>query len=105
MCVFWLINSKPTRGRWVSGLCGKPFKFDALEMAQKLGLERRVPLPLRGGVVYDRAWTGYTLSKLVKQAEPKASAKYVKFYTAMKPAEIPGLALASISLAIHQRPS
>ena len=37
-------------------------------------------------------WTGYTLSKLLKQAEPKASAKYVKFYTAMKPAEMPGLA-------------
>ena len=77
----------------VSGLCGKPFKFDALEMAQKLGLEERV-YRFRCVEAWSMIvpWTGYTLSKLLKQAEPKASAKYVKFYTAMKPAEMPGLA-------------
>jgi sulfoxide reductase catalytic subunit YedY len=77
----------------VSGLCGKPFKFDALEMAKKLGLEERV-YRFRCVEAWSMIvpWTGYTLSKLLKQAEPKASAKYVKFYTAMKPAEMPGLA-------------
>ena len=77
----------------VSGLCGKPFKFDALVMAKKLGLEERV-YRFRCVEAWSMIvpWTGYTLSKLLKQAEPKASAKYVKFYTAMKPAEMPGLA-------------
>ena len=77
----------------VSGLCDKPFKFDALDMAQKLGLEERV-YRFRCVEAWSMIvpWTGYTLSKLLKQAEPKASAKYVKFYTAMKPAEMPGLA-------------
>ena len=72
----------------VSGSCGKPFKFDALEMAQKLGLEERVPLRCVEAWSMIVPWTGYTLSKLLKQAEPKASAKYVKFYTAMKLAEM-----------------
>lgn len=77
----------------VSGLCDKPFKFDAQEMARKLGLEERV-YRFRCVEAWSMIvpWTGYTLSKLLKQAEPKASAKYVKFYTAMKPAEMPGLA-------------
>ena len=77
----------------VSGLCDKPFKFDAQEMAGKLGLEERV-YRFRCVEAWSMIvpWTGYTLSKLLKQAEPKASAKYVKFYTAMKPTEMPGLA-------------
>lgn len=77
----------------VSGLCDKPFKFDAQEMARKLGLEERV-YRFRCVEAWSMIvpWTGYTLSKILKQAEPKASAKYVKFYTAMKPAEMPGLA-------------
>ena len=77
----------------VSGLCDKPFKFDAQEMARKLGLEERV-YRFRCVEAWSMIvpWTGYALSKLLKQAEPKASAKYVKFYTAMKPAEMPGLA-------------
>ena len=59
-------------------------------MAQKLGLEERV-YRFRCVEAWSMIvpWTGYTLSKLLKQAEPKASAKYVKFYTAMKPAEMP----------------
>ena len=77
----------------VSGLCDKPFKFDALDMAKKLGLEERV-YRFRCVEAWSMIvpWAGYTLSKLLKQAEPKASAKYVKFYTAMRPAEMPGLA-------------
>ena len=67
---------------------GKEFKFDAQEMARKLGLEERV-YRFRCVEAWSMIvpWTGYTLSKLLKQAEPKASAKYVKFYTAMKPFE------------------
>lgn len=64
-----------------------------MEMAKELGLEERV-YRFRCVEAWSMIvpWTGYTLSKLLKKAEPKAAAKYIKFYTAMKPAEMPGLA-------------
>tara|TARA_B100001971_G_C18129402_1_gene503965 strand:+ start:112 stop:1038 length:927 start_codon:yes stop_codon:yes gene_type:complete len=77
----------------VRGLCGKPFKFDAREMMSKIGLEERI-YRFRCVEAWSMIvpWTGYQLSKLLKQAEPKKEAKYVKFYTAMKPREMPGFA-------------
>jgi sulfoxide reductase catalytic subunit YedY len=35
-------------------------------------------------------WTGFPLSKLLKQAEPTSKAKYVRFETVMRPEEMPG---------------
>lgn len=77
----------------ISGLCNRPFKFDAREMMQKIGLEERV-YRFRCVEAWSMIvpWTGYQLSKLLKMADPKNDAKYVKFYTAMKPKEMPGLA-------------
>ena len=77
----------------ISGLCNKPFKFDAREMMKKIGLEERV-YRFRCVEAWSMIvpWTGYQLSKLLKMADPKNNAKYVKFYTAMKPKEMPGLA-------------
>ena len=75
----------------VTGLCEKPFKFDAREMMAKIGLEERV-YRFRCVEAWSMIvpWTGYQLNKLLKQAEPKKEAKYVKFYTAMKLKEMPG---------------
>ena len=77
----------------ISGLCNKPFKIDAREIMQKIGLEERV-YRFRCVEAWSMIvpWTGYQLSKLLKMADPKNDAKYVKFYTAMKPKEMPGLA-------------
>ena len=77
----------------VTGLCEKPFKFDAREMMAKIGLEERV-YRFRCVEAWSMIvpWTGYQLSKLLKQANPKKNVKYVKFYTAMKPREMPGFA-------------
>lgn len=36
-------------------------------------------------------WTGYSLSALLKQVDPTASAKYVEFISAVQPANMPGL--------------
>jgi len=77
----------------VTGLCKKPFKFDAREMMKKIGIEERV-YRFRCVEAWSMVvpWAGYQLSKLLEQAEPKSEAKYVKFYTALKPKEMPGLA-------------
>ena len=55
----------------VSGLCNKPFKFDAREMMQKIGLEERV-YRFRCVEAWSMIvpWTGYQLNKLLKMAEP-----------------------------------
>jgi len=77
----------------VVGLCEKPFKFDSREMMTKIGLEERV-YRFRCVEAWSMIvpWTGYQLNKLLKMAGPKKEAKYVKFYTAMKPKEMPGFA-------------
>jgi sulfoxide reductase catalytic subunit YedY len=77
----------------VTGQCGKPFKFDAREMMEKIGLEERV-YRFRCVEAWSMIvpWTGFQLSKLLRKAEPKKEAKYVKFFTAMKPKEMPGFA-------------
>lgn len=35
-------------------------------------------------------WTGFALNKLLKDAEPTAQAKYVRFESVMRPSEMPG---------------
>lgn len=35
-------------------------------------------------------WTGFALAKLLKDVEPTAQAKYVRFETVMRPEEMPG---------------
>jgi len=77
----------------VTGLCGKPFKFDPREMMKKIGLEERV-YRFRCVEAWSMIvpWTGFQLNKLLKMADPKKEAKYVKFYTAMKLKEMPGFA-------------
>jgi sulfoxide reductase catalytic subunit YedY len=36
-------------------------------------------------------WTGFPLSKLLRRVQPKSGAKFVKFVTAYKPDEMPGV--------------
>lgn len=39
-------------------------------------------------------WTGFLLSDLIKQLEPKPSAKFVRFLTVSRPKEMPGMSRA-----------
>lgn len=75
------------------GLCDKPIEFDPVEMAREIGLEERVYrfrcVEAWGMVV---PWTGFPLNKLLRKLKPKSDAKYVKFATALKPNEMPGIA-------------
>lgn len=40
-------------------------------------------------------WSGFPLSKLIEKADPKSSAKYVRFISAEKPKQMPGIQKAS----------
>ena len=40
---------------------------------------------------HDRAWTGFPLAKLLRIVKPTSEARFVKFVTAMKPAEMPNV--------------
>ncbi len=77
----------------VGGLCNKPFQMDAQAMVAKFGLEERVYrfrcVEAWGMIV---PWSGFTLKRLIELAEPKKEARFVKFTTAMVPAQMPGIA-------------
>ena len=77
----------------IHGLCEKPFTADAEELAATFGLEERVYrfrcVEAWGAVV---PWTGFELRKLLEQVKPKPEAKFVKFVTAMRPEQMPGIA-------------
>lgn len=77
----------------IHGLCEKPLTLDAQELAAEFPLEERVYrfrcVEAWGAVV---PWTGFELRKLLERVQPKAGAKFVKFVTAMKPDQMPGLA-------------
>ena len=76
----------------IHGLCDKPLTIDARDLAEKIGLEERV-YRFRCVEAWSMVvpWTGFPLNKVLRMVKPKAEAKFVKFITAMKPAEMPGI--------------
>ena len=76
----------------VGGLCEQPMTFDVEELSRKIGLEERV---YRFRCVEAWAmtvpWTGFPLAKLLRIVKPTSEARFVKFVTAMKPAEMPNV--------------
>ncbi|HSH94386.1 MAG TPA: protein-methionine-sulfoxide reductase catalytic subunit MsrP [Roseimicrobium sp.] len=77
----------------IGGMVEKPMKVDARELAGMFPLEERV---YRFRCVEAWAmvvpWTGFPLSKLLEKVQPKSGAKFVKFQTAVKADQMPGLA-------------
>ncbi len=76
----------------VGGLCAEPETTDPEDWVKEFGLEERVYrfrcVEAWGMTV---PWTGFPLRKLLKKIRPQKSAKFVKFVTALKPAEMPGI--------------
>jgi len=76
----------------IGGLCEKPTTFDVDKLSRQIGLEERV---YRFRCVEAWAmtvpWTGFPLAKLLRLVKPKGEARFVKFVTAMKPAEMPNV--------------
>ena len=76
----------------ITGHVNNPGKFDVSELIKKYGEEERIyRLRCVEGWSMVIPWSGFPLSKLLKDADPTSKAKYVKFTTAKKPKEMPGL--------------
>lgn len=78
----------------VGGLCEKPMKVDVKELIDTMPMEERV-YRFRCVEAWSMTvpWTGFPLSKLIEKAQPKSEAKFVRFVTAMRRDEMPGIAL------------
>ena len=76
----------------ITGLCEQPMTLEARALADLFPLEERV---YRFRCVEAWAmivpWTGFPLAKLIARAQPKGGAKFVKFTTAMRPDQMPGI--------------
>lgn len=79
----------------ISGHCNKPQTVDLDQIVKKFPLEERLyrfRCVERWSIAVP--WTGFPLSHLVKMADPKPSAKYMRFVTVNRPNEFPGMARA-----------
>lgn len=76
----------------IGGLCEEPMTVDAEELSRQMGLEERV---YRFRCVEAWAmtvpWTGFPLAKLLRKVKPTKQARFVKFVTAFKPEQMPGV--------------
>jgi sulfoxide reductase catalytic subunit YedY len=77
----------------IGGLVEKPMTVDAGELVSTMPMEERV---YRFRCVEAWAmvvpWTGFVFSKLVERVKPRAEARFVRFVTASKPEQMPGIA-------------
>jgi len=75
----------------VSGLVNKPKTFGIEDLLSKFTQEERI-YRLRCVEAWSMVipWTGFTLASLLKDVEPTADAKYVRFESVLRPEEMPG---------------
>jgi sulfoxide reductase catalytic subunit YedY len=80
----------------VTGLVNKPQKFDLDDLKKRMPIEERL---YRHRCVEAWAmavpWTGFPISALLKEVDPKPEAKFVRFVTANRPDQMPGMKMAS----------
>lgn len=76
----------------VTGLAAKTGKFDLSDWIKRFGHEERV-YRFRCVERWSMAvpWTGFPLAQLVKYLEPGNDAKFVRFYSASRPEQMPGV--------------
>ena len=76
----------------VQGEAARPRTFALEDLLKLAPMEERIyRLRCVEGWSMVIPWTGYSLSALLQQVDPKASAKYVEFVSAAQPANMPGL--------------
>lgn len=76
----------------IEGEVLKPRTFDLDTLLKLAPLEERIyRLRCVEGWSMVVPWVGYSLSELIRQAEPTGSAKYVEFVTLNDPKQMPGL--------------
>jgi sulfoxide reductase catalytic subunit YedY len=75
----------------IGGLVNNPMTIDAADLLKKYDQEERI-YRLRCVEAWSMVipWTGFPIAKLLKDIEPKAEAKYVRFTALMDPSRFPG---------------
>lgn len=75
----------------VGGLVSNPKTYDVDDMIKKFTQEERI-YRLRCVEAWSMVipWTGFKIADLLKEVEPKAEAKFLKFTSVMRPEEMPG---------------
>ncbi|HEY0956272.1 MAG TPA: protein-methionine-sulfoxide reductase catalytic subunit MsrP [Roseateles sp.] len=76
----------------VEGECAKPGRFDLEALLKLAPMEERIyRLRCVEGWSMVIPWVGYSLSELIKRAEPTGKAKFVEFTTLADRSQMPGL--------------
>jgi sulfoxide reductase catalytic subunit YedY len=84
------LKTKPWKIK-VDGLVGKPAEYDLEDLLKGITLEERIyRMRCVEGWSMVIPWVGFPLSTLLSRFEPQGSAKYVRFETIVRPAEMPG---------------
>ncbi len=80
----------------VGGLCEKPTNFSLADLAALAPAEERV-YRFRCVEAWSMVvpWTGIPLSRLLEKVVPRSEARFVRFQTVLRPAEMPGIARLS----------
>ncbi len=76
----------------VKGLVNKPGKYDLDDMLRRFPIEERL-YRMRCVEAWSMAvpWTGFPISALIKEVDPKPDAQFIRMVTAHRPAEMPGI--------------
>lgn len=78
----------------VTGACRKPRKFGIEDIFKQFGMhqeERTYRFRCVERWAMDVPWTGFELNRLLKSVEPTSDAKFVRFVTAHRPRQMPGI--------------
>jgi sulfoxide reductase catalytic subunit YedY len=80
----------------VTGLVNKPGTLDLDDLLKRFPLEERLyRFRCVEAWAMDVPWTGFPFANFVKAVEPKPEAKFVRFFSANRPKEMPGILRAN----------
>jgi sulfoxide reductase catalytic subunit YedY len=76
----------------VTGQVNKPKTFDVDDLVDRMPLEERL-YRFRCVEAWSMAvpWTGFPVSALIKEVDPKPQAKFMRMWTAKRPDQMPGI--------------
>jgi len=76
----------------VKGLVNNPRKYDFDDLVQRFPLEERL-YRMRCVEAWSMAvpWTGFPISALIKEVDPKPEARFIRMVTAYRPGQMPGI--------------
>ena len=79
----------------IEGLCNRPMTLDLDDLFKFEHEERLYHFRCVERWAMNVPWSGFPLAKLIARAEPKSEAKFVRFTTVNRPAQMPGIKASS----------